>query len=403
MKILRLISSYFRGIRLPAIILSCMMSLAVFVGVLTLSRVLYIVYDYTIVKHTTLTDAYYVGTLYTIEELLRDPDKIYRETETAIETLSQTPGVQKVYAAYTASPLEYAGTGISISLIDPGLTEAFPRLKQTGVDFSGDPNGCLLGSKIFNRVRDGGQIELQFFMPEPHAETFSVSGHIRHPYKQMIFPSSGTTPRASDLFAVGDSILMQSTEENVARLSQIAEIQYNPNYIVSLDPAASEEARQEVLQYLNAQGLVTPLETIIANSAQMVDKELKRQLPTPMFLLISSTVAYLSILLLIIRKKAYELSVYHLTGGSKRTCVMLVFLSGCIIALPSLLLNTLFVLLIPQYDWTSNAYLSGISVTPDILYLVFGYYLFTVFLSGLVAAGSMAKHSPLSYLRGAAS
>ena len=122
-----------------------------------------------------------------------------------------------------------------------------------------------------------------------------------------------------------------------------------------------------------------------------------------MFLLISSTVAYLSILLLIIRKKAYELSVYHLTGGSKRACVMLVFLSGCIIALPALLLNTLFVLLIPQYDWTSNAYLSGISVTPDILYLVFGYYLFTVFLSGLVAAGSMAKHSPLSYLRGAAS
>ena len=143
MKILRLISSYFRGIRLPAIILSCMMSLAVFVGVLTLSRVLYIVHDYTIVKHTTLTDAYYVGTLYTIEELLRDPDTINRETAAAIETLSQTPGVQKVYAAYTASPLEYAGTGISISLIDPGLTEAFPRLKQTGVDFSGDPNGCL--------------------------------------------------------------------------------------------------------------------------------------------------------------------------------------------------------------------------------------------------------------------
>ena len=403
MKVLRLISSYFQGIRLPAVILSCMMSLAVFVGVLTLSRVLYVIHDYTIVRDTTLADAYYVGTFYTIEELVQDPNKIYRETEAAIEELSHAPGTEKVYAACTATPLDYSGTGISICLIEPGLTEAFPRLKQTGVDFSSDPNGCLLGSRIFNRVKDGGLIELQFFMPEPHTETFSVNGHIRHPYKQMIFPSAGTTPRASDLFAVGDIILMQATAENMNRLSQIAEIQYNPNYIVSLDPAASEEAREEVLEYLNAQGLVTPLETIIANSAQMVAKELKLQLPTPIFLLISSSVAYLSILFLIFRKKAYEISVYHVTGGSKKACVMLTFLSGCIISLPALILNTLFVLLIPQYDWISNAHLSGMSVTPDILYLVFGYYLFTVFLSGLVAACSMAKHSPLSYLRGAAS
>ena len=127
MKVLRLISSYFQGIRLPAVILSCMMSLAVFTGVLTLSWVLYVVHDYTIVKHTTLTDAYYVGTLYTVEELLQDPDKIYRETETAIETLSQAPGVEKVYAAYTATPLEYAGTGISLSEIEADRCGFFRR------------------------------------------------------------------------------------------------------------------------------------------------------------------------------------------------------------------------------------------------------------------------------------
>ena len=62
MKLLRLISSYFRGIQLPAVVLSFMMSLAVFVGVLTLARVLFIIDDYKTVKNTTLTDSYYVGT-----------------------------------------------------------------------------------------------------------------------------------------------------------------------------------------------------------------------------------------------------------------------------------------------------------------------------------------------------
>ena len=147
---------------------------------------------------------------------------------------------------------------------------------------------------------------------------------------------------------------------------------------------------------------MTSLETIITNSEQQVVNELKSNLPTPIFLLISSSVAYLSTLLLIFRRKAYELSIYHLTGGSKRACVMLVFISGCIISLPALILNTLFVLLIPQYDWISNAHLSGMSVTPNILILVFGYYLFTTFISGLVSAFSMLKHSPLSYLRGVA-
>lgn len=402
MKLLRLISSYFRGIQLPAVVLSFMMSLAVFVGVLTLARVLFIIDDYKTVKNTTLTDSYYVGTFYTIEELVKDPNKIYRETETAIEKLSNAPGTKKVYAARSATPLDYSGKGISICLIEPGLTEAFPELKLSGVDFSNDPNGCLLGSKIFNQIKNDGLIELQFYIPETHTQTFSVNGHIRHPYKHMIFPSSSTTPLAANMFAVGDIILMQATEENIDKLSQIAEIRYNPNYIVSLNSEASEEDREEVLQYLNEQGLVTSLETVITNSEQQVVKELKSNLPTPIFLLISSSVAYLSTLLLIFRRKAYELSIYHLTGGSKRACVMLVFISGCIISLPALILNTLFVLLIPQYDWISNAHLSGMSVTPNILILVFGYYLFTTFISGLVSAFSMLKHSPLSYLRGVA-
>lgn len=400
MKKLWLISSYFREIRLPAIVLSFMMSLAVFVGVLTLARIQSIIYDYKIVKNTTLTDSYYVGTLYTIEELVKDPDKIYRETETAIEKLSNAPGTKKVYAARSATPLEYSGNGISICLIEPGLTEAFPELKLSGVDFSKDPNGCLLGSKIFNQIKDSGLIELQFYMPETHTETFSVNGHIPHPYKQMIFPSSSTTPLAANMFAVGDIILMQATEENIDKLSQIAEIRYSPNYIVSLNSEASEEEREEVLQYLNAQGLVTSLETIITNSQQQVIKDLLSNLPTPIFMLISSSVAYLSTLLLIFRRKAYELSIYHLAGGNKQVCVMVVFITGCIIALPALILNTLFVLLIPQYDWISNAHLSGMSVTPNILFLVLGYFLLTTFLSGLVSAFSMLRHSPLSYLRG---
>lgn len=398
MKLLRLLRSYFRGIRGAALVLSAMMTMAVFLGVLTYSRLEYIVSDYDVFSSNTLEDAYYVQSFETdLQALLQGPVQLIRELE-------QDPTVDQVLSIAVATPLNYKGYGISIILYDPELIDAFPKLKKLGIDFSKNPDGCLLGSRRFFDLKNGGQIQLNFpRKQEESPEIFAVAGHLDYPYKHISFDTSSTNVFTSDLFQSNDLILMLKSDELMARLEEIADVSYQSNFIVSLKPGLSEAEHSRILDKLNSGASAVPLDEILEHSADRVARECKTQLPRPLFLLLAATVAYLSNVVLIIKKKEGDLAVWHLCGGGRAWCTGICALANALIALPPLVLNCLFVALAPELEWRGLLNLEGMFINSSACLLVLGYYLLTLAISVTVTVCSMRRHTPLTFLRGAAS
>lgn len=400
MKKCRLIASYFQGIRFPAIFLSVIMCLTVFFGVNVISRIRYTVNDYTIVRNNRLGKAYFVEKTYLSPEELMHPEVLDANITEVSAALYENPAVEHVYTIRLAVHLKYSGQGISITLLDPELLRAFPELVKQGLDFSVNPDGCILGSKLFRGVKAVDAIPLQFYDENKTILEFPVAGHIDPPYKHPTLDSSGTSPRASLLLRTGDVVIMQDTQNVLDRLEGLTPIHYNTNLIVSFREDASDEAIAAVLDSLDSFGLAVPIDEMIARTETDIAESLRKDLPIPLFLLFSETIAYLSTVLLCIKKKERELSVYYLCGANRRQCMVVAFSANCLIALPTLILNTLFAVLAPHLDWSGVIDLNHMAISSEVYLLILGYFLLTVMISALSTYCSMAKHSPLSYLRG---
>lgn len=400
MKTLHLFRSFFRGIRISSVLLSLMMTATILIGVLTYARIRYVTTDYTTVKETTLENAYYIQSFPDPKDLVNGNFQLGGVTIEELQAIEQDPSVQKIYTIRTANPLSYKDYGISIVLYEPELLYAFPELKEMGIDFSKNPNGCVLGSQLFQGIRTGDAIELEFYQPKYSTASFTVAGHIQAPYKHLTFSSSSTNSTADYLVSAQNIIIMQATDEVISRLSSLAEINYQQNYIIAFQEGVSQEQIDTVLKKVMDKGIAVSLDDITENTQAHVSKRLKQWLPRPLFLLLSATVAYLSTVLLMVRKKEKELAVWYLCGCSKPRCSGIVFVSASILAVVPILINTAFVFLAPTLDWLGILDLSGFSVTKDALLPILGYYLITVVVCLIVTRASMAKHSPLTYLRG---
>ena len=400
MRFCKLLANYFHGIRFPAIIVSLVLSVTVFVGIYTAARIQYIASDYGVVNSCANENMYYFTRLYTMEELSADIDILHNEVVQVLEECENSTVIKHIYTIQTANLFAYGDEYTSIVLMDPELLGAFPGLKHIGYDFSVDPEGCILGSKIFNDLADSETITLRVVNSEGATVSFRVNGHVKSPYKHMAFSDSSTSPTAQHLFHDSPCIITLATDSLMARLQDVAVLKYDPNYIIEFSKTATEEEIKEVLSTLEQKGKVCSIDELIEATERELSDTIKKTLPSPLFLLIAAIVAYLSTDLLILRKKSRELAYYYLCGLNRSKCAVITLAANCIISLPALILNSIFVILAPEYDWLRSSALSGLSVTTLDFVMIVAYYLLTVLVSLLVTYSSMARHTPLTYLRG---
>lgn len=193
---------------------------------------------------------------------------------------------------------------------------------------------------------------------------------------------------------------MLATPENIERLSAIAEVRYDTNYIISFSESASAEEKEQVLAFVSAGGIVSSIQDSIERSDTRIMTQIKESLPLPLFLLCVTTVAFLSISLLNVRKKAQEMAICYLCGSSRKMYTRIAVIANCIIAFAPFLLNVLFVLTAPYLDWMEKLNLGGITVTGSALIPIILYLLISVALSFAATIIPLSKQSPISYIRG---
>lgn len=425
MKFIRLFSHYRRGIRLYSFLMAVLMTWAMLWGVSVYGRVQYLTADLDIISSADVENAYYLCYFPTKEEFMEGKDMEYAAyTERALESDSS---IETVFSIQVVTAVYIGEARVSLTLYEPEMIAFFPGLKKLGMDFSENPNGIILAGQL--SAPAGEEVVLRV---SGKKAAFSVAGQLQAPYRRMTFSVSATNPYAGDLFSDGEAVLMQRTDAVMEKLQTLTNrANYDTNLMVVFDETTTPEQQKALLKEKAAGYMAFPLAELVKNSKNQVADTLKQELPQPLFLAISATVAYLSIAVLTFQKKQQTLAQLYLCGASHRKCAAVVFSAFQMFAVVPILLNVLFIFLWPRIDWNALSPASliisdpeitawalehqeilgvisrlhrlistSIVVRPDCLWVVFWYYILTMLVSLGTTVGVMRKYTPHTFLKG---
>lgn len=420
MKTLCILRHYLKGLRLSAVVLSFLLLWAILSGVIVYGNVQYIYSDISALESERTQDMdilmYFLSTK---EVQTRSYEKYTKSVEA---TLEAHENVEQVFSVRVVNPISYEGTSISIVLYEPEMLEAFPNLRKSGVDFSKDPNGCVLGSTFFNELRSGDTINLKI---RNQNVQIPVVGRLDAPYRRLSLSTSSNIPQVEYLFSEGDVIIMQSTPYVMELLDETkASVTYDQNLIVRYKSGLPSEQKELLLNEMAEEYLPFSFEEMFRNSKQTASIGLKKELPRPIFLAVSAMTAYFSILMLSLKKKEKDMAIFRLCGMSRRKYAAIIFGACQVFVLLPTIISIGFLWFWPEIQWRLSkslqlsllqmdsrdlylqllkvlSYINDIKVNTECWPVVLAYYITTVLISIGVTVGSAARKSPISHLRGA--
>ena len=393
-KALYKIHSMFDGVRIYAVFLSVVCLFTTFLGLRMFTMINNEAAEYRIVKSNTLGRAYYFcdngSGFYFSPEQLKEYKAELREYTALDKFFTFKYGCDVVHEE--GGRLIYG----SIVLLEPGFYEYFPLLKNLGLDFSEDPDGCVIGSNYFKTERGEKLIEFKFWSgPNTQiSKQITVCGRLRYPYR-FIYPSGGGTDlRINDIIKQGHIIIMQDTEsfkKMIGRESSTLNM-----FILTVKDDANDVEVEALLDKLETLGTVKSFDDMLTEARESLQTDIKNLLPRPLFNLAATLIAYLSMVVLLVRKKQKDMAVIYLCGASKGKIIAAMIGACCMVSLVPCLINGLLVIEIPRIDMEGmNAFL-----TPDLIWIVVIYFAITVMIAAVSVAVSFAGRSPIENLRG---
>ena len=394
MKVFYKIHSMFDGVRLQAVFLSVVCLFAILLGLRYFTVINNEAAEYRLVKSNSLGRAYYFcdnGLEYYFSSAELDE---YREA------LCEYSALDKFFTFKVGGDIMHYEKGrevwATILLLDPGFYEYFPLLKSLGLDFSKNPDGCVIGSRYFNVERGKDQIDFKFWtgIDKQTTKWLTVCGRLRYPFR-FIYPSgSGTNLRINALLSQGHVIIMQDTE-NVREL--IGRDLYSQNmFILTIKDDASDEELQALIDKLETLGTVKSIDDMLAEAKESLQTDIKKLTPRPLFNLVATLIAYLSMVVLLVRKKQKDMAVAYLCGASKGRIMAAMIGACCLVSLVPCLLCAILLLEILKLDYTGlEAFL-----TPDLIWVAVLYFVVTIIVAAVSVAASFAGRSPIEKLRG---
>lgn len=402
MKVISLLRAYFKGIRFSAVILLLMMTFSMMMASLVISQINNIRFEYDIISSAT-AKAYYAERILSLEDFEDDSFDYLKVGDAWAEKIAALPAVDKVITTKAANALIYNGAANSIVLCDPALFELFPGLKDAGFDFSGDPDGCILGGGYYKS--SNGVLEMTATKgkaPDDSAKKlyFNVNGEYSNLKRYMAFTGSGSKVDADCIFAAGSFILMQATDNVISELQKYTTISSDVNCFFTLRADATEAEISETMDAIGRVGMIASIDEIVANTEKAMNDDLRTKLPLPLFLLFASTVAYFSMTVLFVYRKRRDMAIIYLTGGSRRQCALLSVAACALVSLIPAAINIFFITNVEWLMRTFSFNLSGYYINGTSYLIIIGYAALTVAISALEITISMSRHTPLSYLRG---
>ena len=401
MRYIKKLGAYMRGMRVLILFIVIILTVVMFMGVMSFAYINDALLEYRIVKNNNLKNAYYYARTISYSDLIgKNIDQTIKETYFSIKN---DPIVENAYTTIVANYARYNGNVYSVVLYDPELVGAFPGLEKLGITFSGEENECVLSSQDFSNLRVGDRFEAElFFGSEPNRIAFIVSSHLVSPYKQMEFGGSGTNLIASDMFSNNPGIIIQADEAAIDQLSHYADIKYYPDVLFTIKDGVSDSDTSALISSLSIEGTVESLDDIIGNTEELIRSSFLRIYIKPLVYLIASLFALFSIVILMVRRKSPEMAIAYLTGASRKSILAQVAGVCFVITVIPTIINIAFVCTAPELNWRGGILGFGIAeeyISSDLIWIVLLYFVLAVIISAAAMAVSMSGKSPLAYLK----
>ena len=401
MRYIKKLGAYMRGMRVLILFIVIILTVVMFIGVMSFAYINDALLEYRIVKNNNLKNAYYYARTISYSDLIgKNIDQTIKETYFSIKN---DPIVENAYTTIVANYARYNGNVYSVVLYDPELVGAFPGLEKLGITFSGEENECVLSSQDFSNLRVGDRFEAElFFGSEPNRIAFIVSSHLVSPYKQLEFGGSGTNLIASDMFSNNPGIIIQADEAVIDQLSHYTDIKYYPDVLFTIKDGVSDSDTSALISSLSIEGTVESLDDIIGNTEELIRSSFLRIYIKPLVYLIASLFALFSIVILMVRRKSPEMAIAYLTGASRKSIFAQVAGVCFVITVIPTIINIAFVCTAPELNWRGKILGFGISeeyISSDLVWIVLLYFVLAVIISAAAMAVSMSGKSPLAYLK----
>lgn len=304
------------------------------------------------------------------------------------------------------------GKGVSACTYDSFEQTNFKPRMESGRWFTDASNqeensfDIVVGGVDFDGVKAGDTIQVEGMDEEGKAiyHNCRVIGKMSEPFYVSSYSFFGTFVRASDLLRAGDStVIFRDTKET----AEFLRLQYSwpsSNFFISFVPDATQAEKEEVLSYLQKNGAYKTYDEILAATQEQVNDQIKKSMPIPLFFLFISTMALISISVLLVSKKLKEYSAYYLCGCGKRRCLWYMFAGISLLALIACVLNIIYIKLYPLM-LSEMGLVMTLRLNRDLLYdnlsvlYIFLYMLAIVLLSLILPCYIMSKSSPIEFYR----
>ncbi len=392
------IRSLFKGYMIRTLLMTAVLVISIWTGVKSFAEINDMLINYNVISQSTLGNAYIYSYYYTLETFkLEDQNRVMGQV---IDDLRNDPSVETVLSVRTTNDIGFEEDGkisyFTILVYDEGMDMAFPVLRKLGIDFSKNPDGAILASRVFNTLHRGDDMSFTIY-PTRQKVSVKIAGHMRYPYKYISFGGGGTEMSLDDLFSKGDLVIMQSTEST---LKLVDRINYYPDILISFSSDASEKEVASVIETLKRTGNVDSIDEMTERYLQELAVIVKQGSLRPMFFMLASLIAFLSLMIMMIRSKERELAIAYLCGATKGQCAFEIFKVGTLMALIPSLINIIMILIVPELTWRGMIVQDESVITSDLIWAVVVYFVIILAVSTIVVIVSIRKKSPVKYLRG---
>lgn len=343
MKTLQLMRAFLKKVKAMNLLIVFLLVCTILLIMVNAGQYRYITYSKQVFESTDLENSLYFMNSYYFTDILKSQgiSKMLGAYELRVEEIEKLDGVEKVLSVLQAdvydksadrNMAEKAEASRQILLCDRQLLD-YLQIHLAAGSWSGAENGAVPVVAMGGLEMGAVGTQHTFYSPEKKELKLAVSGIASAPAFTPDFTTSGTAVSANQLLSDKPVILAEKTEKNLEVIKNATTVVPHVNMLVLFSESATEEQREYVIKALKGLESVRTYEELMANTDAAVALSLSRTLPIPMFLMLVSTLSFLSLSVLMIYQKQQEFAVAYLCGSSKRKNIMIAALSLGVVVL----------------------------------------------------------------------